>query len=46
MERVATNLRALRSPDDAVARDVALFQATFNSMREQVMYRRSLWKPV
>ncbi|HEU5315123.1 MAG TPA: CotH kinase family protein [Chloroflexota bacterium] len=45
MGRVGTNLREIAMRDTAVARDVAQFEATFESMRVQVIERKSSWTP-
>jgi hypothetical protein len=45
MGRVGTNLREIAMRDAAVARDTAQFDATFESMRVQVIERKSSWTP-
>jgi spore coat protein H len=43
--RVAANVHAITSPPEVVARDIATFDATVESMRTQVVQRRAEWQP-
>jgi hypothetical protein len=45
-DRAAAALRAIKAPDDAAARDLALFEGALEGLRAQVVGRPARWRPV